>query len=307
MVLDIPRHFVRFDEYREALSHEPWPITVRSHVPVTFTSAFASRIVSGYPISTAVSSPHAIEHGSGTDPRDLHLVHFQLSGETAFTQHDRTAVLRPGDVSVYNFGSPSLTENQGTDVLVIGVPARGLGIPPNRLHELSGIALMRNRPLVQVLHPFARQLTGSLDSVDDAVGSRVVLGIIQLLSAALVETSRHTDAGSGDTLLTSILEYIDANLHRPSLTVTEVAAAHFVSPRKLHSLFEAHETTAAAWIRSRRLENCKRDLADSAFAELKIAEIAARWGFIDAALFSRQFSHRFGSSPRAFRSAAAGR
>ncbi|WP_426625611.1 helix-turn-helix domain-containing protein [Leifsonia sp. McL0607] len=307
MTRGIPRHHARFDEYRESFSHEPWPISVRSKVPVTFASAFASRLLAGYPICTAVSSPHSIEHESGTDPRDLQMVHIQLAGETVITQHDRSTVLRPGDVSVYNFGSPFLTENQGTEVLIIGVPAQNFGIPASRLHGLSGIALERDRPLVQILHPFARQLTRSLNSVDDAVGNRVVLGMIGVLSAALVETTCETDAGPRDTRLASILQYIESNLHRPGLTVTEIAAANFVSPRTLHALFETHETTAAAWIRSRRLENCKRDLTDSAFAELTIAEIAARWGLRDAALFSRQFAHRFGITPRAYRSGRAGR
>lgn len=306
MVRDISRHVARFDGYREEFRNEPWPISVRSKNAVTFSSAFAARNLGEYGIATAVSSAHTMEvDGTGSDTRDLHMVHVQLAGETVFTQHDHTAVLRPGDVSVYNFGSPSVTENRGTDVLTFAVPAHNLGIPPDRLHELSGIALERERPLIQVLLPFARQLTGSLNTIDDAVGNRVVLGMIDLLSAALVETSRATETATGETLLTSILEYIDSHLHRPGLTVTEIAAAHFVSPRKLHVLFEAHETTAAAWIRSRRLENCKRDLGDSALAGLKISDVAARWGYTDAALFSRQFTHRFGVTPRAYRAGGA--
>ncbi len=310
---DIPRHHTRFAGYREEFSKEPWPITVRTKNAVTFASAFASRNLGGYGIATAVSSPHSIEtDGTGTDTRGsrgLHMVHVQLAGETVFTQHDHTTVLRPGDVSVYNFGSPCLTENLGNEALTFLAPAQELGLPATRLDELSGIALDRDRPIVQLVHPFARQLTGNLNRIDDAVGSRVVRGMIDLISAALAETNSETITGSdsGDTLLMSILEYVDSNLHRPDLTITEIAAAHFVSPRKLHTLFEAHETTAAAWIRSRRLENCKRDLADSAFAELGIAEIAARWGYTDAALFSRQFAHRFGASPRAYRSGAPGR
>lgn len=301
MVRDIRRHRVRIDEYRETFRREPWPIIVHTKVPVTFSSAFASRNLAGYPISTAVSSPHWIDHEAGVDPRDLQLVHFQLAGETVYTQNDRSVVLRPGDASVYNFLSPSRTENQGSDVLILGVPSHRLGVPVNQLRDLSGIALERDRALVQVLTPFARQLSRSLDSIDDAVGKHLVLGIIDMVSAALVETARETETNSGDALLSSVLDYIDRHLHRPGLTVTEIAAAHFVSPRKLHVAFEAHETTVAAWIRSRRLENCRRDLADSAFAELKIADVAARWGYTDAALFSRQFAHRFGVPPRAYR------
>ncbi|MBN9629990.1 MAG: helix-turn-helix domain-containing protein [Actinobacteria bacterium] len=311
---DIPRHNTRFDGYREQFSHEPWPITVRTTNPVTFASAFASRNLGGYGIATAVCSAHTLEtsgNGTGTGTgagRGLQMVHIQLAGETRFTQHDHTAVLRPGDMSVYSLDSPCLTENLGTEALTFLAPAQELGLPSSTLEDLSGVALDRGRPIVQLVQPFARQLVGSLNSIDEAVGSRVVRGMIDLVSAALAETTMETAAGSdsGDGLLASILEYIDSHLHRPGLTVTEIAAKHFVSPRKLHALFETHETTAAAWIRARRLENCKRDLADSALADLRIAEIAARWGYTDAARFSRQFAHHFGVTPRTYRSGRAG-
>lgn len=309
---DVLRHRTRFDGYREQFSGEPWPITVRTASPVTFTSAFASRNLGGYAIATAVCTAHSLETTASVAAvdagRGLQMVHVQLAGETRFTQHDHTAVLRPGDVSVYNFDSPSLTENLGTEALTFLAPARELGLPSATLEDLSGVALDRGRPIVQLVQPFARQLVGSLDSIDEAVGSRVVRGMIDLVSAALAETTTEPAAGSdaGDGLLASILEYIDSHLHRPGLTVTEIAAKHFVSPRKLHTLFETHETTAAAWIRTRRLENCRRDLADSALADLTIAEIAARWGYTDAARFSRQFAHHFGATPRAYRTGRAG-
>jgi len=41
-----------------------------------------------------------------------------------------------------------------------------------------------------------------------------------------------------------------------------VAAAHYISVRYLYRLFDAQGTTVAAWIRPRRLERCRVDLAD---------------------------------------------
>jgi len=57
----------------------------------------------------------------------------------------------------------------------------------------------------------------------------------------------------------------------------------------LARLAEARGGGVAAWIRQRRLERCQRDLLDPALASRPVSAIAARWGFADAASFSRTF------------------
>jgi AraC-like DNA-binding protein len=73
----------------------------------------------------------------------------------------------------------------------------------------------------------------------------------------------------------------------PSLSVAEVAAANFVSPRTVQRLFTATGETASAYIRRRRLEICRAGiLADPA---MPIAEICERWGLPDSSHHARQF------------------
>jgi transcriptional regulator GlxA family with amidase domain len=60
----------------------------------------------------------------------------------------------------------------------------------------------------------------------------------------------------------------------------------------------------AHWIRTLRLENCRRELRDPLLAHCPVSGIAARWGILDAAQFSRAFQSAFGESPRAYRLAA---
>ncbi|WP_416442839.1 helix-turn-helix domain-containing protein [Leucobacter sp. HNU] len=57
----------------------------------------------------------------------------------------------------------------------------------------------------------------------------------------------------------------------------------------------------SAYIRSQRLEHCRRDLTNPALTDRPVSAIAARWGFIDAAHFSRVFRAHFGSTPREVR------
>jgi transcriptional regulator GlxA family with amidase domain len=57
----------------------------------------------------------------------------------------------------------------------------------------------------------------------------------------------------------------------------------------------------AGWIRTRRLERCRRDLLDPAQATRPVAAIAARWGFRSAIHFSRVFRATCDVPPHEYR------
>ena len=83
-----------------------------------------------------------------------------------------------------------------------------------------------------------------------------------------------------------------------------IAAAHHVSLRSLHQHFHDEGLTVAGWIRQRRLESCRQDLADPALADRPVAAIAARWGFSSAGDFSRVFRAVHGLPPAEYRMSA---
>ncbi|MFE4047964.1 helix-turn-helix domain-containing protein [Streptomyces sp. YIM B13518] len=80
-----------------------------------------------------------------------------------------------------------------------------------------------------------------------------------------------------------------------------MAAAHQISTRSLYKLFQEEGLTVAAWVRERRLENCRRALADPALNSRPVHAIAARWGFADSAHFSRAFRAAYGMPPKEYR------
>ncbi|WP_081467111.1 helix-turn-helix domain-containing protein [Burkholderia ambifaria] len=59
-------------------------------------------------------------------------------------------------------------------------------------------------------------------------------------------------------------------------------------------------TTVGRWIRDRRLKVCYRELCAAAGTKT-VTDVAYRWGFNDAAHFSRTFKQAFGVSPRSLR------
>ncbi|WP_406117948.1 helix-turn-helix transcriptional regulator [Streptomyces sp. NBC_00989] len=102
--------------------------------------------------------------------------------------------------------------------------------------------------------------------------------------------------------MAQIHAFVQDHLGKADLTPDTIAAAHHTSLRYLHKLFQQEEGhTVACWIRSRRLEACRRDLADPRLAARPIHTIAARRGFSSPAHFSQAFRAAYGTAPREFR------
>jgi AraC-like DNA-binding protein len=57
----------------------------------------------------------------------------------------------------------------------------------------------------------------------------------------------------------------------------------------------------AGWIRHRRVEECRRDLADPRLRELPVAAVGARWGFATPSHFGAVFKAGTGTSPGEYR------
>lgn len=97
--------------------------------------------------------------------------------------------------------------------------------------------------------------------------------------------------------LRSAMAYIDAHLGEP-LKLAEVAAAAGVSVRTLQHAFK-HQlgTTPLGFIIEQRLQRVHSDLASPASAEMSVADVARRWGFVHVSDFTQRYRRRFGCTP----------
>jgi transcriptional regulator GlxA family with amidase domain len=75
-----------------------------------------------------------------------------------------------------------------------------------------------------------------------------------------------------------------------------------MSVRALHALFEDVDASVARLVRSERLARCLEDLQRRNGGS--VTDIAFRWGFCDAAHFSRVFKREFDATPSEVRQAA---
>ncbi len=111
-------------------------------------------------------------------------------------------------------------------------------------------------------------------------------------------------AAARRSLLLTVCAWIDRNLGEPGLDPEAIARANHISVRYLHRLFHDQGTSVARWVRESRLDHCRRDLEDPALAERGVLAVARRWGFADAAHFSKIFKAAYGAPPAQYRCAA---
>ena len=93
-------------------------------------------------------------------------------------------------------------------------------------------------------------------------------------------------------------DFIDRNLSQP-IAVGDIAAAAGVSVRTLQNQFaEDLDQTLTGYLRNRRLDRARADLADTApNSGLTVTDIATRWGFTHLGRFAVVYRARFGESP----------
>lgn len=261
-------------------------------------------------------------HIRRSDPELYHL-QLHLSGETDVRHAGATTTLGARQFMLSCTSRPyeAFVGRGRTDTMTVAVPPSLLPFPAADLDRLLGRRLSGRTGIGALLADVLIRLGAEHTAYRPADGPRLGTVVVDLLTALLAheldgdaEAGAGAGAGAGAThvapeshrraLVLRVQDFVRRNLHTPDLTPASIAAAHHISVRYLHRLFERQGHTVAAWIRAQRLERCCRDLADPAQSGLPIHAIAARWGFSHAADFSRAFRGAYGIPPRDFRRTA---
>ena len=159
-----------------------------------------------------------------------------------------------------------------------------------------------------VLSPFLALLAARCLSGDVQPSFEVCDAVLDLLAATCRSESEQVEdsqpAAGRRAHLFRVQTYIDEHLGDPTLDTASIAQAHHVSARYLQKLFQEDGRTLRSWIRTRRLDRCRCELADRRLGQVPVAAIGSRWGFHDAANFVRAFRTEFGTTPSAWRDEA---
>jgi AraC-like DNA-binding protein len=242
----------------------------------------------------------------GDHPEEIIGFQFVRRGVELVRESRRQIALTAGDIVLWDGLQPTEVEVVESFVkrTLILPRDRVLAVCP-RLADLKALPPMDRTGAAALLVRYLNALAVELPHLDDVASGAAADAALELLRAAVepaVPTSR--DARR-EALRAEVHRYVRAHLPDPALDPEAIARAHAISVRALHALFEDTGESVAGLVRRERLARCYADL------ELpnggSVTEIAFRWGFRDAAHFSRVFKRQFDATPSEVRHAALAR
>lgn len=259
-----------------------------------------------YPSLTMARTPRLIRQA---DP-EMYQLSLTRLGNGTVNQQRREASVRPAEFTLLDNSRPFVAHHEAPpdeplNTITVNIPHSLLPLSSAKVTNLLGSTLCGSTGMGGLLAQFLRQIASHPEQFATADTSRLGSIALDLISATLAQQLGAEDSLPGEVRQTALRRqvdtFIDNNLADPQLTPRAIAAAHHISLRTLHRMFAGEDVTVAELIRQRRLERCRRDLADPRMRAQPIYAIAARWGFPDKAHFSRLYRSTYGHSPQEFR------
>lgn len=301
-----------FVSFQRAVSESFVPLHVTTTHPEAFRGVVRGATVDDVSLCEVHATAHTVERTPALIARSerAHMkLSLMLSGSALLVQDGREAVLRPGDVAVYDTQRPyTLMFDEQFRTLVVMFPKRLIDVPTELMSQLNAVRMDGTHGVVPLVSAYLGQLATAMPELHGATGVRLMHTTLDLVTTMFAD-ELDVEAAALDprqTLMREIRAHIEQHLAQPELCPDSIAAAHFISTRHLHGLFKAQGSTVSTWIRERRLEQCRRELMDPLHLDRPVGVVAARWGFTDAAHFSRAFKTQYGVAPSEARAARTG-
>ncbi|MEV0124904.1 helix-turn-helix domain-containing protein [Streptomyces sp. NPDC050703] len=295
----------RSERWREAVSQTFIPLDVK----ILEEDPSPGRIVTHRVGVTRISD---VEAGSqevsrskrliARDGKEYLILTLQRRGSAVKEQDGRECLIEPGGFSVSDSSRPFRKKVEGTfHFTSFHFPRKELRVRDEDLRAVTARAFSGHDGSAALVATYFAQMAREGAGFDDVIGRQFVATGLDLLALFIDEQcGRYSPRApeSAAAMVARVKSHIVQNLSDPDLSPTTIAAAHFISVRYLHKLFQLEGTTVGEWIRAERLERCRRDLLRSPARGLGVATIARRWGFVSPSHFSRVFRAAYGVAPR---------
>jgi acetamidase/formamidase/AraC-like DNA-binding protein len=230
---------------------------------------------------------------------------YMLDGTLRVERLDRVETLAAGDLAFGTMeAATTLAGDAGTRLIFVSLARATAGSGPG---TPALPAFARLPPRNGIVHVFSAMLAGvaeAMEHLEAADLTPIEHAAARFLAAALAGEAAVEPAGLAGARqrgFQRICRIIEQRLGDVGLSLPRLARDQGVSLRYLQKLFEDAGERFGQYVRVRRLERCRADLADTSLAGESVGMIGFRWGFTDAAHFSRAFRQHFGVSPRAYR------
>ncbi|WKU48729.1 helix-turn-helix domain-containing protein [Streptomyces sp. VNUA116] len=295
--------------WHEAVSHTFIPLDVALLESAPAPATITSHRLGALQVSLVRAGPQRVERGAGLIARggEDHLtLALQHRGTARLVQGGHQVELRPGTFAISDAGRPFAKELPEPFVFTaFHWPRSAAGVSEEDLRVLTATAFDTGDDTgddtARLVAAYLECLSRSAGSMEPRQASRLATTALDLLVALAHERRGRSVPEAPEAALATLArvkDHILRHLGDPDLSPERIAAAHHVSVRYLHKLFRFEGVTVARWIRRRRLEVCRRELARPTEDRATVAAVAGRWGFVSASHFSRAFRAAYGVSPR---------
>jgi AraC family transcriptional regulator, positive regulator of tynA and feaB len=152
---------------------------------------------------------------------------------------------------------------------------------------------------------YLQMLPAHAASLSEDAGARIANQAVDLVAMALGQRAEvgQVKLGSASAMtLIRLRASVEQALPNRDLTCQDVATVVGISVRYANALLAKEGTSLERLIKQRRLERCRRALAET--SGRPIGDIAYAWGFSDLSHFSKAFKSAYGVSPRDYRRGA---
>ncbi|KRA30011.1 MULTISPECIES: helix-turn-helix domain-containing protein [unclassified Nocardioides] len=299
-----------FESWEDRICHTFVPLRARcADDTASFHGDVDSTTLGAVVLADVVASHAQVERTPRlikADDPELYKFGLQTSGSSIIEQDNRQAHLLPGDLAIYDTSRPyRITFSDDFRMTVAMFPRSLVRLPEQQMAALTAVRLAGDNGLGALVAPLMRGLSAQLSATQPIIATHLGDAVVDLVTAAFAQQLDlpvdPTSSTGHRTLVAQVRKFVDERLRDPDLTPQMVADAHFVSVRYLQKAFETEGTSVSGLIRTRRLDQCRRDLTNPGCGHFSIAQVGHRWGFPDAAHFSRLFRSTYGQSPREFR------
>ena len=299
----------RLQEWSDILAatHIGFDVRASEHTPDRFDGAVTRRRIGDLRLVDCATSPFTGHRSAalveGDDGAEIFGFQFVCKGVELVRERGRELALERGDVVLWDSEQPvevAIIEPFYKRTLVFPRD-QALAVCP-RLGELDALPPLAGSGPARLLIRYMNALAAELPQLEPAAAAGAANAAVELLRAAVEPSVPTGRSATRAAMRAEVRRYVRSHLQDPMLGPASIARTYAMSVRALHALFEDADTSVAGLVRSERLARCLEDLQRANGGS--VTEIAFRWGFCDAAHFSRVFKREYGATPSELRHAA---
>jgi len=282
-----------------AQTHLRFEVSATERTPPTFCGVVTRRRFGGLAMVDCGCSPflgRSVSGEQGERTAEVFGLQFIRRGVESVRERSHEINLRAGDMVLWDGRTKVEIEVLEPFVkrTVIFPRERLLAVCPH-LEDAGALPPLRDSASVRLLVRYLDSLAIELGALDQPGRAAAADAALELLRAAVAPSVPSSRAARRTAMCTEVRRYIRGHLSDPSLGPDSIAAAHTMSLRSLHALFEDRDESVCGIIRGERLARCRDDLGLAGGGS--VAEIAYRWGFHDPAHFARAFKAHYEVTP----------